>query len=715
MRPLLAIVLAILLVTAGCDSAGDDATSTTEAETPGTLESPALQCGDAIPVFPAFTWAEDAADVESRSGPGPGSVPAEAGQVVAHWSRDFDVVLEIRWPASPVPAGAEPTGAITDGIYPVELWLPVATGASERVIATVQVGDAASDPCSFLSVEGYAPRADPIPDQLYDFVTSLQPLDAKPAFLAALLAKEAPAPESDRPPGACAEPVPAEVGDDGAPDPEASLLLAEHFLADRLAGNAAEQCLTVSGARAYRDGEPQGTLPDLCLVECDGVTLVGGEVVAGGGEDGRVELLILYQLGDAVRQFREFLEVTPVDDGAGGHTVLINDARLGPESEIDEATAHLVIEDFLDAVAVGEYQIAGGYLLNEGFSAEVEERLGDLWETPPAELFPAFCARAACGAPYEIGDTVAVGQYTRTLEVTFDTAAGPVTVPLGTGMFEGVTTVSSLPPDGAAGGTADPIDVRVFGEPYDGTLLAGRYVAVERITDGERVWEPAYRLRWATSFAAAGEHVVYESMDTVSAGFDSGAPGSELAAAPFTLAGAGSSGGHSLAFVSDGRQLDAVDLDTGRQATLLDLGGRDGTIHGADLAGDTLLVSLGVGDSAWYEVYQIDPAALTIGPDGRTLEPDEPVGIGHLSPDATRIATALRDSSVGPIDAVAVLDVASGAVLDRWALDDVETVTDLDFDGRWILARLDGRTLLVVDTDSGEARRVDTSVLIRFG
>jgi hypothetical protein len=643
------------------------------------------------------------------AGVGPGSTPEAPGQLVRHWVRDRDTVVEIRWPATPAPAGATPTGTIADGAFPVELWPEVATDGAARIVATVQVGDDAADPCAFVSVEGYAPRPDPIADELLTFVTSLQPLDARSAFLAALVAEQAPAPGSDRPPGACADPVPATVGEDGSPDTTSARLLAERFLADRVAGNAAEDCLTVSGARAFRDGEPEGTLPGLCLTECGDTTVVAGEVVAESGGDGRVELLVLYEEGDVVRRFREFLEVNAVDDGAGGHAALINDARIGPESEIAEATAHLVIEDLLDAVAAGEYQIAAGYLLNEGISAEVEERLGNLWEVPPGELFASFCATAACGAPFEIGDTVAVDPYARTLSVTFSTTAGPVTVPITATVFEGRVTAASLPPVGAPAGTADPIDVRVFGEPYPGTLLAGRAQAVEHIARGVHRWEVASQLPLATALDAAGDVMVVSFMDVVAVAGGDGAPGSELATAPFTLAGAGAAHRYSLALVSDGERLDAIDLVSGRRATVLDHAGGDGTIESADVAGDTLLVTLGDGARVWYEVYAFDAGALAVDPDGRSLAPDEPVSAGHLSPDGTHLATAQ------PTGAVAVLDSTTGAVLDRWSLGEGETVTDLDYDGRWILARLDGRTLLVVDTDTGETRRVDTAVRLRFG
>lgn len=698
------VLTGTLLLIGACAVSPARREGTGQAVTPSAAavdQADTARCGAAFPVFPTYLLPTDPLDVEGTPGPGPDSSPAEPGQLVSHWERGGGMVMEIRWPGSPVPAG-QTTSSLPGGPYPAEI-RPVYPATSDRVIVVVQVGEDAADPCSVLTVEAYGARPEPMYDEVYGFFVGLRPLAEKAAFVEDLLMRFTRADSAGGPEGRCADPISAEIDMLGLPSTRAAQELGRRFLADRLAGAAAEPCLTRSGLQAFGRAGGDDGLPPPCLAACPEASLTGGSVLFA--DAGWVELLVEYRLADGeLLRLREVLRVAAVADG-DGHIALISGAHVEPESWVYEGTARRVIADLLDAVAAGEYEIATGYLVNEGWSQEVGERLGDLWESSPEELFTGFCERAACRAPYEIGPTVSVNAWSRTMEVVFSTEAGLVTLPLSAVVFEGRVTVSNLPPDGRANDPAEPVDVRLFGAPYPGTLNLIRYQAVQRIIGGESAWFPLYRLPGSGRTAVVGDDVVVDEP----AGGVTALPldGGELglvAAEPFRLAGSGIAGGRRLVFLTDGEQVDVVDLDSGNRAPLPGpFGGRP---IGVDPAGGRLLVTVESGEAIWFETYEFDAAGLTLGAlvgrvQGRT-------GVARLSPDGNLIATSLGN-------AVAVVDPSLGTVGGRWDLGGDSPVVDLEFDGRWIVVRLDDTTTVAIDVETGDQRRLSDLPVIRFG
>lgn len=712
------MLLVMALIAAACsgDDSGEGSTTSATTTAPSTTEAPQA-CQGEVPVF-ATALATDPLDVDGTAGPGPGSVPALAGQLVRHWVRDGDVVIELRWPATAFPEGAA-TEVARAGGFEATVRGPN-QNETQRSIAMIDVMPSGTDPCSRVSIEAIGTPPEAAFDELQAFLAGVRPVSEKEDYLSEVMAGRAPVtPGSGRTAGTCATAVAASLDDAGKPDETAIRRLVEAFLDDRAQGLAAEACLTVTGLRDFENADATGPIPGPCLFACEGpIEFHDGAVDIAG--DGRAEVLATYRFSDGTDlRVRETMGVTAVADGSGGHIALIEGVSVGPESTVDEALARRIVEDFLDAVAEGRYEAAATYLVNEGYSDEVALRLGDLFGQSPDALFSAFCRTAACGAPYSIGETIDVEASARTLRVTFATTRGPVDVPMEVGMFEGLPTVGNLPPDGAALEPALRIDQRIFGEPYDGSLAVARDRAVQWITgDGGSDWLISYRMRFRPAWAAAGDHVVVgENADLGGGVFvvDETGGFAAVAEAPAELAGAGIVGDRHLAFVIDGPRLDAVDLHDGTRATLLNLEGRDESPYNADAAAGRLLVTLGAGESTWLEIYSIDEATLEVGRLLERIDPAGAVGHGYLSSDGTRIATTLDDSFFDPIRSVATFDASSGEVIGRWTVSGPASIDRLDYDGRWVVAEVSDGTLFVVDTVAGDVRRVQTGVGVRFG
>jgi hypothetical protein len=728
----LTLVVALLLVATGCttdDPEGPTSTSsstTTGAALAGTTTSTsttaapvALICDGPIPAFPTYLPALDPLDVEGTPGPGPGSRPVAGGQVVYHWQRDFGIIIEARWPGSVIPTNDAQT--IASEFFEGFVAVPSAETGGNRVRATIVVGEDDSDPCSVVTVEAYGAEADPLFDEMLAFLESLRPLSQRSEYVAAVLASLSPVASSERPQGLCAEPVPTSVDEFGYPDETASRTLAERFLADRLSGKAAERCLTVAALKDYQPLELSPPLPGPCLFSCgDIIRVIDAELAKVTLE--RVQLLVTYRYGDGTElRLRESLAVKAIPAGDGGHTALIDGVWMGPESYVEDPAGRRVIEGLLDAIAAGEYEIAASFLVNEGFSEEVEERLGDLFSDPPDRLFSEFCTTAACGAPYTIGDTVALDEWSRTYRVVFETTDGPVPIDIRTGAFEGNVTAGNLPPDGTPAERAPRIDQRLFGIAYPGSLTIVRDRAVERVVAGRSEWSLMWRARLLERFGAVGGSIIEERWLDMGGGVYRLAIGSGvgdlLAASPAQLAGAAMAADRPVAFVTDGESLDAIDLATTFRETLRDFANLDETPYAADGANGTgrLLLTLGAGESTWFEIYEFNETTLRLGKLLTRIDPDGALGIGHLAPDAQTIATTYDDSWYDPVQTIALLDAADGSVLGRWTIAAPDSINSLDFDGRWIVAELSDGDLFVVDTESADVRRVTTTVRVRFG
>jgi hypothetical protein len=686
-------------------------------------ESRAEPCGEELPVIFAADDPSVTGGIDGTPGPGRDSREVAAGELVATWQTEFDVTIEARWPGRPIPSGAA-TMSVPNTAYSMSLWPTNPAGDGERVSVTVQVGDDPNDPCSLLTVEAFAPRVDPILDYLFGFATGLRPRTERAELVNDRANAITRADPDDAPSGRCSVSRPTTLDDNGDVDIETRRSLLEDFLADRLAGNAAGSCLANPALDSYRTSEPLGDLPGLCLSRCADIELVGGRVQET--PSGRVNLLVDYRRFDGeMIHLREWLEVGTDRSG----DALILSAGIGPDSYVDEARARRTISDFLDATAAHEYGIAGRYLFNEGTPHEVAERIGEFGVVDDFDgRFAEFCRTAACDAPYVVGAALDPLEFQRTFSVEFETTAGPVIIPIAVGSFEGILTVQNLPPEGTGTGLA-PIDERIFGRPYDGDLTIVRQRVVQRLRDGHSSWIGDYRLRGFDRVDVAGDFVITRAF-----GREAGAvrvfepnDGEQMAdvvilravgATETYPAGGSNVAGRAIAFLAgDDKIFAVVDLDTGEQAAVFpaDKAWGDAAPEEADATDGRIVVTVVVGDSSWLEVYEFDAATLTAGALVTQVRPEGVLGYGSISPDGRSVvATLFADSSV-PVTTVAVFDATTGDLRDRFALEGGEQVVEIDYDGRWIVARLDNEQLWVIDAATGTTRRVDSPVQVRFG
>lgn len=170
----------------GSPSQARPSTTTGRAATPLSSEpmQPRFICGERLPLVPTAVPGIPPGEVipEGRPGPGPGSLPVEDGQLVAHWEGDFGVVIELRWPGTPY---VEDLGAGEEfevAGRPAYL-APYSPGPEEsRHVVQVFLSEAA-DPCGVLSVDAYGPIPDAAQDAARAVAEGLRPR-AEPEHLA---------------------------------------------------------------------------------------------------------------------------------------------------------------------------------------------------------------------------------------------------------------------------------------------------------------------------------------------------------------------------------------------------------------------------------------------------------------------------------------------------------------------------------------------------
>jgi len=704
------------------ETADQPRTSLPDTDRPG-----GATCAGEMPVF--ATLSPDGrelarTDFHGASGPAPDSVPALDGQRVSHWLGDFDVAIEIRWPGSPIPRGSSTTQVVNEyGIGPVLAHDAV----NSRFIASVDVDGASADGCDLVSIEIFGPRVDPIFDSAWGFAAGLRPVADLSDTLADEDGRAAQAtPDDTRPLGECASSI-VITGEE--PSDRALITLAERFLADRLAGAAAELCLTEPGLNTYltryltHQPMPEN-LPPLCLYECPEGSAIGGRVQVSPGRAG-AEILIDYEIDGEVRTLREELSIEVLESGL----LLISSASLDVDSHISESLGRTIISELLDALAAGEWDVAAAALLNEGSGVD-DERVGEDWYVRGYdEVFSQLCETAVCGAPYTIGESTRASETSRTMAVTFQTADGPVVTEMQLGMFEGITTAMTLPPDGTVLDAMPSIDVRLFGEPYSGELTVLRHRSAEHIVDGESTWSSNWRYRnVGDQFAIAGGIVVRPHHTGARGTFYLEATGLDFEEDIFTdeheggLRGASTADGHALAFVRDGGyELIAIDLESGEQARLpceVCVEHSDERVWFVD-AGDTrIALGHGAGDSYSTTIYEFDPATLTLGEQVGVVGFEQSHDRAQLSPDGGLVAALLFPGLNEPSRSVALFDTVSGerTSTHTYTLEGEATIESMDYDGRFILAELSNGTTWVIDTtESGAERIVTVPARIRFG
>lgn len=716
--------LAVVIAPDGDESVTPDvATNPPAPDTPVDTTTSVPACAD-LPYFATVDPTGRALEPDQflgSAGVAPGSDPVESGEFAWHWIGEFGVVAELRGPDPRVQEGAPRSFVPNDlGLVIVAAKEPI----DGRLVADIVDPDA-PDACGVVSIEMFGPQLDPVVDAGWTFASGLRPVADLPQVLTALdLETTQATPTEDRPIGACGRPINV-AGDE--PTERQLLDLAENFATDRLRGAAAELCLTVPGLSSFQTSQPteeQG-LPALCLFTCPEATMTAGVAQLDRGGQ-RPELLVDYVFNDGSSQkFREVFQVEVTNEGL----LLLSSAALDVDSWITESQGRAVIGELLDALAAEEWDSAAATLINEG--ALIDPRLGgeDWYSQPYDEVFPNLCATALCGAAYVIGDTVSANESSRTMEVTFETAAGAVTLPMEAWQFEGAVTAGTLPPDGDIGTPLERLDIRVFGEEYDGDMVALRDRSIERFRNGESAWTTSWQYRRVPrEFAVVDGKVVFDGFAestsvqrAVTVDEDAGSLVSIGDPAGGFL-GASIAGGQPLVFLAstDG-DVSVADLETGDHVVLPCANcvapSDNRRISWVDAGEDRIAVGeLGSGGLV-ITVYEFDPARLELGPEVGRIVSEEHIGEPHLSPDGQSAAVVLR-GRLEPPKTVTVFDVASGTPAAEWTLDGEATVQFIDYDGRFLVAELSDATTWVIDTElsgTDAARIVDTAARIRFG
>ncbi len=723
-----AIVVALGLLVAACgaddpetEAVGTTTTAPTTTTRPSTttttVDLSTHQCGDTFPVFPAELRGNDLANVTGTPGPGPDSYPAADRQLVAHWEGDEYATFELRWPAEP--HDYQFVASEIDTAFPATFPELV----EGRVVVYMNVAPERSDPCGLLAIEAYGPRTAPLMDSIWVMLGALQPVEYLEEYLADIADRTTWAADpDDRTSGLCAVPAVTIFDEWGEVPASHKVDLIERFLSDRVAGLRASDCLTESGLATYPTAGSGYHQPPQCLFECeDGSRLVGFDPV---GEAGWSAVLVFENADGTRRRMREeyFIQAVPAPDGE--LQAMIVNVWAQPESHVSEAAARRVISGFLDALAAQEWQVAWGYLVDEGVSQEVWERWDDPWEVDPNEELPTFCATALCNSRYEILESVRTDSFGRSMNVRFHGVAGPVDKAIGAGMFEGHISVSNLPPDGRDGEPQPSLAIRLFGNQSHGPLAVFRYDAVELINPtGSSDFQTFWPSRYLNNPALIEDLVVYDDRWGYVHTAELGAGNRVLISEDEEMhaAGAGRLGDVEYALIANVDGLFAHDPDTGVRVRLLDRAD-EAFVNFASIVDDLLVVSTGSGDATWFELFEIsERAGVPVAEFLRKVEPAGATGYAHPSSDGQRLAYVVEETLHRPT-ILAVSDVL-GVELDRWIVPADRVVGPIAYDGRWIIAELrawspagaeDAGERLVIDTKTGSQHMVESYDLFLF-
>jgi len=524
-------------------------------------------------------------------------------------------------------------------------------------------------------------------------------------------------------PGECGQPM---LTDERIPSTQLADEIVNRFIADRRSGEGAEGCLTDEAAQTYASP----TFPT-CLYTCTDLAVLelpDGPVISPGGETalGPVrEVLVEYQIGETLREtMREVYTVQTVRGPGDQRHVLIGAVTVEPISSVDEVTGRQTLADFLDALADGAWDVAKSLLINGGTTDEVEQRLPDLHDSSASDVLGLFCQTALCGASYEILDSVPSSESARTYTVRFASSVGPVTVDMPVSMFDARLTVQALPPDGTPAEQSPSLEDLLFPDGHDGPVALLRYGSLQ--SDSWYAW-PA--VRSARNVEIVGDAVLFD-----------GTAGAELAtlgdgtvdvqavigAAPWTVAGVLLDQGEPVGFVTDGARLVAYRISDQTLRTIVDASDQETTIYCSSVGGDSILVTSGIGDSTFYDLY-----SFADGTRIAQFEPDKASGCGVLAPDGSVFVYSAEVSLHSP-QTVVLASAADGSEIDRWSiLADARigspTHSALSFDGRYVVADLmvpvddepyvqnpDIGRRFVVDTQTGDQWMVDTSAQVLF-
>lgn len=446
----LLIIVGLTLVVASCGSTESTTLSADAKDSPTSSSTTSIRpleptetddvafCGTEMPVFAAELDRADRLNVDGSVGPGPDSISAVEGQLITHWLGEY-ANYELRWPPA-----LSVEGAWSDTVAGLLATEPEVGEGRARI--TIQL-DESGDRCSLLSAEVYGPRVDPLFDEIYMFAGSLRPRSQLAPYLEIVNSEREHADGGvDRPPGECADPiVVTEVDAFGRPSEEVAAELVGRFMRDRFTGRRAQECLTVSALNTY--SEPSE--PELCFFECgNGAALTGPQppvLEPFGSSDGTL-VLAEVQLDGPTRTYREQLEVRAVEQPDGTRVALIANVVAFPESFVDADRAQQLVDDFLIDLADGDYDSAATLLVNEGYSQDVQDALGDVYGEEVADLLRDFCRTALCNANYTILRSTTPHLFRAVVEVQFDTRDGPIADTISVGSFEGQLSIGSLPP-----------------------------------------------------------------------------------------------------------------------------------------------------------------------------------------------------------------------------------------------------------------------------
>lgn len=524
-------------------------------------------------------------------------------------------------------------------------------------------------------------------------------------------------------PGRCGQPL---LTDERIPDSSLAAEIIARFIADRVAGEGAEGCLTADAAQTYASESFPAclyTCSDLATIELPDkpVPVDEGETTLGPVRS----VVVTYKIGDALtRTMREVYKVQTVRGPDDQRQVLIGSVGVEPQSQVDDVSGRQVIDDLFASLAEGAWDVAQTLLVDEGASDAVLQRLPDIITASPTDVLAPFCETALCDAPYEILGSEATSAVTRTYQVRFTSDVGPVTVEVPVSAFEGRLRVEALPPEGLSSEAANSLEDMLFPDGHESPLALVHYNAIQLAGAGWFEWSFA---RATSHTQIVSSNVLFEAFDGVrlaTIGETTIGAGDVIAAGGWSLAGVAMDAEEPVALVTDGRRLVSYRLSDKNVRTIVDMGSSEQSISCASVGGDAVLVTSH--SPTAYDLYSFADGSLIAH-----FEPDKASGCALLAPDgSTFVYTA--DVSLGSPQTIVLAAAADGTEIDRWSVlaDAVigsPTQFPLVFDGRYAIADLaappdeapyvqneDLGRRFVVDTQTGDQWTVDVSAQVLF-
>ena len=374
-----------------------------------------------------------------------------------------------------------------------------------------------------------------------------------------------------------------------------------------------------------------------------------------------------------------------------------------PVIEPVDGPARLVAQ-FLEAAGSGQWDQAARLLSPQALAGLPEG-------ASPAEQLEEYCGDALCAAAYEISGFGRTGDIVSTVDVDLD--GGAVGWQAAIHREQERLLLDGLPPEGSAP-ARPPLSERLFGDPgvavgavwYDAVSFGeGSWIDFpEAVGEGVDIEEGRWGI--AHGVGEGGDRSVF--VRDLLGEFE---PEEFPLSSDFEWVGAGVFGERPVAYVGEGSLLWDLDVSTLDLEPLLSLDPSSGVVNSVDAAGDTLAITIRIGDSVEVQFFDLGFDQLSEAwRDGSYVNADLDTAGEVAAVVVVREVTGQND--------IALIPVGFGIEVAAWPLEGEGSIVDVQYNGQFVIGQVEHPdqppATMVVDTFTGSATVVPVVAQLRF-